>query len=94
MHPKNLVERRPAFPRPPIHACREVKRVRKAIELAFSRISSNEADIRALFQRIDLDGGGKVSYFESAKEREGGRMRTTPKQLDVIICCSVEARTG
>merc|ERR1719235_1746836 len=39
----------------------QVKRVRKALELAFSKISSNEAEIRQLFQRIDLDGEGKVS---------------------------------
>jgi Ca2+-binding EF-hand superfamily protein len=43
---------------------KRVERVQQAISLAFSKISSNEADIRKLFHDIDPDGDGTLSEFE------------------------------
>merc|ERR1719235_1883405 len=43
---------------------RYVQRVRKALNLAFGRLSTNEHDVKALFKKIDADGGGTLSFFE------------------------------
>jgi Ca2+-binding EF-hand superfamily protein len=41
-----------------------VQRVRKSLNLAFGRLSTNEHDVKALFNKIDSDGGGTLSFFE------------------------------
>jgi hypothetical protein len=43
---------------------RYVARVRKNLNLAFGKLSAKEADVKALFNKIDSDGGGTLSFFE------------------------------
>jgi len=41
-----------------------IKRVQKNLQLAFSRVSSNEADVRRLFKKLDVDGSNRLSPYE------------------------------
>jgi len=46
------------------HKALQIKRTKKAVQMAFAKINCNEAAVRQLFAKIDADGGGKLSMCE------------------------------
>jgi Ca2+-binding EF-hand superfamily protein len=42
----------------------QIKRTKKNLQMAFSKINCNEAAVRQMFAKIDADGGGKLSICE------------------------------